>query len=684
MSNNDKRRTKAKGIFCGGFSFCVGQKFRRGPTIFEIVEDLGNIIVLRHAETHERKFIELQELVTAYLSHELVPSTDDDVRRAVMDDPFSEDDDPVFRLDFGDASDAAIEHGSKLIRYIRELHVLGYTNLRPVPLLELEFERLKGKLALVDEKFRNCSLELSTVYKTSLKIRKANGDWRAAIPHYRDRGGKGGRRIAPVAQRSLSKVWAELRARKNERIIFSDIEGRTRLLISQEVKADEIFDVMPARSTIERLTKAVFDQYDIDMRNRGEEYVKKKYKSYYPRDRVTRPLEVVEFDDKDSRVFLVNGKTGLPDGRGYVTSGVDQGTTIPLGFSISDKPRSTFSALSAFVNSILPKNIHRHEYSLVKSGVEFYGNIGIAIFDNTLYNHSNGMEKSIEEICNTILAWAKPNTPTEKSNVENFNGRMASEFFPNLPGYGGEKRTKKGLAKGLETAVLETEGFIQRLLKWSYDDYCNSPRGDGFTPRQLWHDRSMGIKPRLPLNIHKVMAAISIPHSLRLRDDGLFFTGLQYQNPRLVALRRKIGHNKYTAFRYHPEKLEQIYVHDPFADEYFIVANVNPEYTRDLTLTQHALIRKMARTAGVRNPNTLQCLHYKEELRKLTSQLRWSKKHRERKFANRYGFSDDAEPEKTNSSNGSVLMSDLEFQIESIHDVIMESTDDGWDLPPVF
>ena len=584
------------------FSFSVGQLFRRGPTIFEIVEKYGDVFVLRHAETHERKFIKQEDLISAYLEHELVPSNEDDVRRSVMGDPFSEDDDPVLRLNFVDASGAAIKHGSKLSRYIMELKNLGYSCLRPTPILRLEFERLRGKLAITDGKFRECTLTLDTVYKTSLKVDKTDGDWRAAVPNYADRGGRGKKRISPIAQKCLNKEWSRLRANKKATIKYSDIEKELKGLIGQEVKADEIFMIMPKRSTIERLTKEEFGQHEIDRRNRGDEFVKKKYKSHYPRDRVMRPLEVVEFDDKDTRVFLVNEMTGLPDGRAYVTAGVDQETTVPLGFSISDQPRNTFSAISACVNSILPCNTSLPEYSQVESGAEFYGDIGISIFDNTLFNHSNAMEKALAEISNTVPAWAKPYTPTEKANVENFFGRMERELLPTLPGYGGRKGEKKGLQKGLEGAVMATGDFKELFFKWAYDIYCNTPRGDGLTPRQLWHKGMRNTSPRVPLNLHKVIAAVSIPHELRIRGDGILFTGLPYQNPRLEVLTRKLGHNAKIYFRYHPEKLEQIYVYDPFASEYFVVASVIPEYIGGLTYAQHILIRKMHEMPVIKIP----------------------------------------------------------------------------------
>lgn len=665
------------------FSLSTGQLLRRGLTIFSICEEYGDHIVIQHITTFERKIVTRSALYEEYLNNQLIPCNQADISKAISGDIFSQDDDPIVRFAIMGMSEAATTYGRKMMRYIQELQHLGYTNLRPTPILELDFERTKNQLNDSKEFTDGVHYKLSTVYAAFRRYSKSGGDWTAVFPNYSGRG-RDHCRLNPVVKDAIEKQLLILEKESFRKIEYSVIHSNVEADIYKTLSMEEAASIIPSRSTIERLTKRKFSSYEICKRNKGKTNANRIFRSHYPRDRAERPLEVIEFDDKDTRVFLIDERTSLPWGRAYVTFGIDQYSSVPLGFSISHKPRSSWSAINAFASCILPKNLNSPEFKHVKSGMEFFGSPGIAIFDNAMYNHSRAISSSILEISNSTVAWSKPRTPTEKSIIEDFNGQMTRKLLHTLPGFGGAKESKDGLSDGLNSATMTIQDFRALFMKWTYDDFCNTPRASGLTPRQMWHEGMRDMRSRIPSNLYQIEAAVGIPITLQLRPDGILFTGLIYQNSRLENLRKKIGANYKITFRFNPQNLDKIYVLNPIISEYFIVPSTRPEYTTSLTLYQHKLIRKMARSNGIRNPSRPQLLFYRQQLSTLATQARYSTRLRERKKASRMVDEELFPIENEYQPPLSDAISDITHQIDEIDEIEVEVEDEHWDLPEDF
>jgi putative transposase len=656
------------------FAFEPEQWLARGEAKFRIVEVRAPLLIVEHWKSLERKAIDLTSLEREYLQGRVVPWNSDDPSPGPMAGQGSTKDAVVLQgLPLDMCSPAQQRHVTGILAWIDRLRKLGYRCLRPHPLLELDFEReKKGNPNLP-------RLALSTIYAWSLKLDRADGDARAIRPAFDERGGRGAARTQGEFEAELAAVFTALRADDSSKIEPHDVEDRIRQGLTVKYGAERTTVLMASRATISRRVKNEFTAYFIARRNKGKESADKEFRNWYPRDAAEWPLEVVEFDDKDSRVFLINEKTGLPSGRGHVTPGVDQHTGVPMGFSISEQPRSTWSAICALTNSILPSDPTDPDYQLVRSGAEYSGKMGIALFDNATYNYANEIELAGREIMVTP-AWAKPYTPTEKSTVENFNGRMDAGYFSKQPGYGGPKGTTDRLTEAVECANASRDEFVRGLLKWAYDDYCNAPGETGLSPRQLWHQAMRHFRPRYPIDIYRLKIAPTLRHAVKLRPEGVRFCGLIYTNDRLTKLQRTIGADAEIEFRYDPRDLSQIYVFDAIAVQLFIVPSAQPEYTTGLTLYQHRLLRKMARMRGSKNPSTSQLMAEREALRLLVQQARWSKKKRERVVANRVGELGGAEAGAAPTAK-KVPVTDLEGQVADIDDVEMELADEGWEVP---
>lgn len=654
-------------------TFTVGQIFRIGGAVVQIVGGNASSSVLELQSTGERKTVPLAHLLQEYSSGSLIPCNEAEALDAAK--PGFDPDDPLLRelqVPVGDLSPASIKSGFKKIHYIRELLALGYTTLRKTPLLELEYERL------VRNKKDSHAPKLSTLYSCWLLIRDHDGDWRAAFPNNKDKGGKNKTRWQPEAEEAYKKIVEKLSIDKRAPIRPVYVERELIGILRGTVEPSQVFDIKPSRASIERRLPVTFGEYEIYRRKHGQAAADREFRDWYPRDSATMPLEVVEFDDKDSRCFLWDEVTMLPCGRGFVTSGVDQFSKVPLGFAISDRHRNVLSAKETLLNAILPYDQFDASHE-IKNAPEFYGRCGIAIFDNALYNHASDLELcAMEASPNLVVAWSKPRTPTEKSVIEDFNGRMTEDCFAKLPGFGGPKGSIDLLTDGLQSACLSVQGFRYQLKDWANNVYCNTPR-EGYTPRERWRFGIQHVTPRLPKIVNAALLATTVLDKKKLRPEGVQLrAGLAYQSPELLVLRRYLGHNAEIQFRYNPYRLDQIYVFDPRTSKYFIVPSTKPEYTRSLALSQHALILKMNKERGRKHPDWAELLEGRESLKKIVEQLRFSKKRRERalgkKLANEH--EDDANEKKIITSQKIEVVSELEAIVSEIDEIELEPEED--------
>jgi len=659
-----------------------GLLLRNGPSVFRIEAIHGDLATLQHAVSlNDRRIIKLPTLLAQIAQGKVVPADDNDLHKAADHDQFVDDDKQILiQLPETELSQAQIDHVLTLMRYIRGLRQLGYEKLSPKNvLIPLDIQRLHKQFGNADARIPKAAW----IYDWSLKLDKAGGDPRALIPQFDKRGGKGHKKAAKEINKAINTVLDRRREDPTAKIRTFDVVNEVTAILQIEEPARPDLSISVNWSTIDRRIKEEFSAYELCKRNYGKAVADKNFRNWYPREQAEFPLAVWETDDTDSSVFTIDERSGLPSGRAHITAVIDQCTQVIPGLEMSEKPRSTWSAISALVNAILPSDTDSPEFAECKSGCEFYGKPGVIIFDNALYNHAKEIELSASSL-GFIPGWAKPYTPTEKAYQEGWNGRIKREFLPNLAGFRGDKKLRDGLQEGMASATMGLLEFRQALFKWIYDVYSNQPLADGVTARQRWHMGLRWGKPRIPRDVWGHKLAPCLHKTLKLRPEGVLFCGLIYSAPFLTALRKKFGHNVEASFRYNPGNLGEIYVQDPITKAYAPVLCTDQTYAAGLTLYQHKLIRKLCTEQKIRNPSIPQMLLYREELRLLTEQLRYSNRLRDRKRADRTGdfpkTTDGSTQHKSAAQQAFIVVTELENTILRIEEVEMELDDDGWNL----
>jgi hypothetical protein len=314
-----------------------------------------------------------------------------------------------------------------------------------------------------------------------------------------------------------------------------------------------------------------------------------------------------------------------------------------------------------------------------------YGVAGINVFDNALYNHSKRTINDHQQL-RQILGWSRPRQPTDKSVIEHFNAVIQADFLPDLPGWTGSADDQEGSKRGEKSAIMTTSEFRELYFRWVVTIYSNKPGVDGRTPRQRWSQFYKNHGPTVCWTREKIALMRMTPHTLKFRaSGGLLPNKLRYQSPELAALRAQLGHRASVEALIDEKDLSALLVKHPHSGALLRVPCVeDPAYVKDLTLRQQQLIVRQAREAGRKNPALADLIRARATLVQRTEECSASPKMRERRWAAQRGVSPmtgtvsavDSSVSESNSPPKLVRMTDLEYAVQQLDQIPLDSSDD--------
>jgi putative transposase len=433
-----------------------------------------------------------------------------------------------------------------------------------------------------------------------------------------------------------------------------------------------------SESTVRRFVAATVPAIERAERRLGRKRSQKIFRSNSgARDSAVRPLEMSEYDDVDTGVFLVDERNGMPWGRAIVTNGIDQCTLIDLGYELGDKPRDYHSAFAAVCDSLRPKPD-------CQPGEMGYGVQGGMLLDNAPYNAGMSMQHQ-SRTAKLLMSMARPFGSTEKTCVEHFNHVVKDDFCPSLPGWRGQKGDAEGLKRGIATATLSLQAFRAAYRTWVCKVYANKPGDDGYTPKQRWLQYYAKHAPAVRYSDEQLALFRLRPVELTFRPSGgLMRLRLRYDSQELRRLRQHIGARRKVIAYTEPEDLTRIYVLNPLTSTMFLVPTTEDlHYVSTVNERQHRLVVALQRTRKIENPSMKDLQEGRLELAKLVAQARNSHKLLTRRWARRAGFDGESEgadldsPTDTPSARGDgmILVTELEDEVMQLQEVDLSQVD---------
>ena len=657
-----------------------------GGIHFRLLRLEDGFAVIQNLETRELRKSRESDLIDRLFSGEL-KSPDINVASHQVSEQLGSD--ALVQVMGRGESDVAASVMLDQFRWVAELRRHGIDRIEDKPWVRTVIDRL------ADGTMKGAKIyQVSTLMKVARLLQRSQNDPLSVLPRYSARGGRGINRINSVTERITTEVIEEVKAH-NGKIVVKEILVDINKRINQlNLATTGLPAPLAASSTVTRRVKAEVSAYDMCRRNTNPALANRKFRvNGYARDSATFPLEFGSFDDTDSGVFLINEKSGLPFGRAHLTSGIDQCTLMVLGFDLSHKNRSIESAVSAIIDSMLPKDRSREDFQGVKQEWSGYGTAGTILLDNARYNGSKAIERQ-SDLHQLVLAKARPYTPTEKQEIEYFNRRLKEDYCSRIPGWRGEKHDADSIKNGIASAICTETKFRQGFVKWVTGVYSNAPGIDGLTPLQRWNRFYSTHRPAVRWSKDQLAMLRLVPQTLKLRQSGgIQRLSLRYCNPQLQELQRRIGQTADVEIFVDRQDLSYVVVANPFSNQLFKVpCSEQPTLYQGISEYQQKLILKLARLRGISNSSLSDLVAAREELRILTQQLSASKKMRSRKKAEQIGnvpqvfLVPDVEPEVLRSGHLDVnlkvssvpVITELEWEIEQLESSLADDDLESW------
>jgi putative transposase len=650
-----------------------------GGIHFQISDFLNGQVVLTNLINQQKKFTNDFTLIQKIQSGEVV---------ADLLEPASSEElallPPAFQSEINGAiySESAIRDFVWKFKTVKALEATGLDKIVDAPWVRAELQKIRSQQAFMGIK----AYQISTLVNFQKVLQNCKGDYSLLMPQYSKRGGVGVSRLGE-AMDFLIETTIDRQIQSNDRIVKSELIQKITAQAQNLVAIGKSMKV-PSDSSIARRINQKVAAFGILKSRNGSAAADKEYRQDGPRISAERALELAEWDDIDSGLFLIDERVGLPFGRGYVTHGVDQCTSVPLGYDISPFHRSTSSAINALTSGLMPKNPNSPAFIGVDCDWVGYGFAGINSFDNAVYNHTDELLR-VQLNINQSADWVKPYHGAGKSAIEHHNDRVKNSFVCNLDGWKGDSDHPELSKIGIKTAIYDRCAFEKLYVFWTCNVYLNQPGDDGYTPAQRWHRFYSVHKPLVQWTREQVQLMRMRPTTLMPRDSGgLIHLSLRYQSDTLQQLIKHHGKESKIVVYESDDTLDYIVVKHPTTNAIFRVPCVEDErYIRGLLPRQQKLILKQARSQKIKNPSLNDCIKGREELIALTTKLRRDLRLRMRQKG--YLNAVPEMPTEKNLSQGEPLhaprpkeglMTDLELAIQDLDEIDVSDHDWGADL----
>lgn len=320
----------------------------------------------------------------------------------------------------------------------------------------------------------------------------------------------------------------------------------------------------------------------------GSTATEHKYRNAVHGTVCTRPLQRVEIDHSKLDIFVVDGITGLPLGRPWITVVIDVFTRAILSFSLSFDPPSHMTVARALKKALLPKVNLKERWPSIKGNWIMFGRMEDAVVDNGLEFHCDSLEAACYQL-GINISFCPRKKSWWKGHIERAIGTLNRAVTDGMPGRTFSGIKEKGEYNPVAEAAIPLETMKEIIAKWIVDIYHETTHSTlGLKPREAWED---SISPEdIPMvpnagELDAVMGTIAIR---TLSHLGIELNKLRYNSDELGQVRQQFGDIKKITVKWNPEDLGYIHVLPPNGKTIRVPAiTSHTEYASGLSLYQH-------------------------------------------------------------------------------------------------
>lgn len=492
---------------------------------------------------------------------------------------------PTHRLIFEEAADSDAWEIAK----VRRMYVLAIIHL---PNSRAEIERYVEELWVKLQKPARRPGYV-TVYRWKCRFLAAGNDIRALFPRHASKGNAKPRYPTEV-ENIVSDVVENIYLSPERPTLESTLEAAiARVIYENKLRPESMQLPWPTRRLLERHVNAIpaFERYAA---RHGRIAAVKRFRSVQQHRTTSAPLERAEIDHTPLDLIVIDDNSGLPLGRPYLTTCIDDYSRCVLGMYVSFEPPSYFTVAQCLKHAFLPKVNLRKRYPAIQNAWNAHGVMRVLSMDNGVEFHGEDLEK----VCLSLgieSHFAPRKTPWFKGKIERFQGTLNRSVAHSTPGTTFSNIFEKEDYDPTKFAVVRYSALQEILHTWIADVYHQKKhRALGMPPAAAW-DQGIALEDILvPDDPARLDIILGKREERVLSHKGIELNGLQYNSPELTRLRRQHGDKLKVEIRVTASDLGHIMVLSPDKTEAFQVRCLSFDYANGLSEWQHKVCKRFA------------------------------------------------------------------------------------------
>ena len=414
-----------------------------------------------------------------------------------------------------------------------------------------------------------------------------------------------GNRESRVPEETDSYIYdALMKLSKKERVSYHTAYTKFKdsVLIENSTRADDVqLPLITYQSFIKRAGRLA--PYDIMVAQIGKKKADILFSTQGKAERITKILDRAEIDHTTLDLFIIDEYLRLPLGRPTVTAVLDRKSRSILGVYIGFEPPSFLSISKAVKNAILDKTALIAEYPSVKGKWHCRGVFTYIATDVGKDFMSTMFEESMLDLGTTIVK-NPVKKPWYKGAVESYFKTLNQTLLDDKPGKVFANLFDSNDYNPEKNGVISMTTFMEIFYIWLVDIYHCTPKGeDKVIPNISWLEDEVNVDTD-PVSPERLNIIFSENDTRDNRSKGITINTLWYSSDALTKL-RQIGYIKDLNVKTNREDLSRIKVLNPISKEFFDVPAVDQEYTQNLTLHQHDIIKRYRNKCAADNTDEL-------------------------------------------------------------------------------
>ncbi len=414
-----------------------------------------------------------------------------------------------------------------------------------------------------------------------------------------------GNRESRVPEETDSYIYdALMKLSKKERVSYRTAftKFKDSVLIENSTRAEDAqLPLITYPSFVKRAKKLA--PYDILVEQIGKQKADILFSTQKKAERITKILDRAEIDHTTLDLFIIDEYLRLPLGRPTVTAVLDRKSRSILGVYIGFEPPSFLSISKAVKNAISDKTALLSEYPSVKGKWHCRGVFTYIATDVGRDFMSDMFEDSMLDLGITIVK-NPVKKPWYKGAIESYFKTLNQTLLDDKPGKVFSSLFDSNDYNPEKNAVISMTTFMEIFYVWLVDIYHCMPKGeDKVIPNISWLEDEVNVDTD-PVSPERLNIIFSENDTRDNRSKGITINTLWYSSDALTKLRQS-GYIKELSVKTNREDLSTIKVLNPVSKEFFDVPAVDQEYTRNLTLHQHDIIKKYRNKYAADNTDEL-------------------------------------------------------------------------------